>query len=73
MSTNVDAWDVVKSASECGDHPCDVPFAEDDIDRVLHYFNEDGSWAEQNCLAVFQLKDGRYVRAWANADTSGHG
>lgn len=81
MSTREEAWEVVQEASECDDHPCNVPFVPQDIETVLYYTAHCDCKAEGYCasycdteaVTVFQLSNGKYVRAWANADSSGHG
>ena len=78
------AWNVVVSASDCSNHPCDVPFTAGDIEKVYgaDYGCNCGSWLTgTNCKdycdswgsALFRLKSGKYVIAEESADTSGHG
>lgn len=78
------AMGVVHTASECGDHPCEVPFKVEDIEKVFYCENgchcgtasegkTCGSWCDTWGTAVFRLKDGRYVYANESADSSGHG
>ncbi len=71
--TPENAMSVVSEAAGCGDHPCEVPFKQEDIERVFFYERNEGDYAEGDSTAVFRLKDGRYVIAFESCDTSGHG
>lgn len=79
--TSSDAMGVVDQAN-CHDHPCVVPFTEADIDTVYHFDawcncgslgQRCGSYCDSGSCAIFTLKDGRWVLAQEDSDSSGHG
>lgn len=70
--TRSDAMGVVNDAAKCFEHPFEIPFTEQDIDKIiyLHLNNED--W-DTDSETIFTLKNGKYVRAIEWSDSSGHG
>lgn len=69
--TPAGAMQIVNDAAECGDHPCDVPFSEDQIEKVFYISRDDNDGT--NSYTFFRLKDGRHVAAYESSDYTGHG
>ena len=83
-SMETQAFSVVESASDCGNHPitCEA-FTKDDIAQVLAYRfgcsckgapnTQCDTYCDRWSFAAMRLKNGKYVVAQEWSDTSGHG
>lgn len=77
-------WSVVDTAAMDCHRGSKIDFNENDIAKVFYYnsgcncgdlFDEKmcNTWCDTWSIAIFQLKDGRYILANEASDTSGHG
>ena len=68
-----DGWSVVQAASGCEDHKDPVSFEEKDIAACLWFEAKGDSGDGSSSQTILRLKDGRYVLAEEDSDSSGHG
>ncbi|HLF23569.1 MAG TPA: hypothetical protein VI565_06550 [Burkholderiales bacterium] len=68
------AMKVVEVAND-GDHPCPVAatIKQEDVMKVFVCDGGDPGTNEEGTMAVFRMRDGRYIAARESSDYSGHG
>ena len=66
-------WSVVQAASGCESHKDPISFEEEDIAVCLLFEAKGDSGDGSSSHTILRLKDGRYVFAEEDSDSSGHG
>lgn len=74
VGTIEDAWITVGEAtSSCHENP-GASFVKEDIERVFYCkWTNHQEYADTDSIALFKLKNGKYVKATEWGDSSGHG
>jgi hypothetical protein len=73
VHTPHDAWVITETASQCGEHPIELDFTEEDIVKVLVLESRSHDSWDSESSTTYVLKDGRIVVASESSDSSGHG